>query len=415
MIPDNINYVFLDVVFETTEGDAVLYEVSLATEKYETSFLRVDANGLSQLAKECVEKGIVTDFSFENNFLKCNSQIRKLPIADQLVATKGIVLQEHQENYYTFFDFAFQAATNSYLIFGDDSIVTESEGSELVTSEARPFNEMLFSQSTMSVYFKVIANNEIYNRVVVYMEDGMLQFRPFYFAVPEGANEENLDDIAKLVGQKVINNLRYSIYLMEFVPLYLANYHASSSIFNRTFNTCVIDMNTIKVLNQLNNLSYSEMGYLASKLTWAGGNGSHESPYGIYFDCTTTPITESKATDWLEEIMVSFVRGSQSLQEAKEKIQAQEWSYSKKLAALCVVNIMFAEMSEPGDVIVLTNSYKEMLVNEYFYAGLYVFKARTQMFFDRKTWIATASNSLLVGSDLKCYTNFKGGLCYGSR
>lgn len=362
---------------------------------------------LSGLRSLCANEKLIKDFSIESNFLKCD-QVPRVQITSNDLAEFNKVIEILPEQY-TFIDFLSYGSENNFLLVSDDILESDSyTGNRFIK-----FEHVDVSQTTMSVYGKVVDDEEVFNIMLIKMKDNKLQLAKFYYAVDNQHKlPEWIERKSEYVKEIKINNVDCSVYTLTEIPLYDNNVLLSSALINKAMTMRTKYKNVIGSLKELLSTLYIMQGYQIEdkKITWSGGNNSYRTDYGVYLKSSLQDLSrDNKAScvTWYTELI-----GSCS---SEDEIISQIMSNSKseliKTAMLMIHNVM-TSAEEITDIIMNCNSAIEDLRKQLLRCDIFLYKMRVSSYFLGRR-LAPLKNPVLAGSDESAYTVVESKLFYG--
>ena len=211
----NFSYCYLDKVYTNTNGEPVLYQVTLSDEH----FLKVYSliADIKYLQKAVEENNLCTDFSIQNEQLS-SAKVDYVLVSDEILKNKMIPIEIY-DNAYNFYDFIKEGIEQDYKFIGDSIIDCDYyKGTEISS-----FKNIRFSKSTMTVIIPMYTNNGLYNKMIVTANNGILSLQEFYFAV----HPEQSVQAGTYVKNMQINNVEYAVYKSKMLNIYTENYVTS--------------------------------------------------------------------------------------------------------------------------------------------------------------------------------------------
>lgn len=261
-----------------------IYELALVN----SDFTRVQLIRVTDL-HDIISFYDTRDFNLDEDYLVCDPHVPMVQ-GESIIDTDAVFGEECEKN---LFSFLIEGARNRYVVL-DDSVI---EGEEIAGYGMTYFHNIRFSKSTMSIYVPMYNGDGIYNKIICAEEQGRLLMRQFYFGVVSG-DECNYGDF---VTKKLINNIEYDIYKIEFLPVFS---NLGKIISAPIINTAIHMGTRLRFcIDTLSELMHSLYDVSEDKVQWVGGSNSYTSSYTIQFESTLPKITKRLAHDILNAIL----------------------------------------------------------------------------------------------------------------
>lgn len=183
------DYCFMYKIFNSCDGK--FFQTILSDRKFsKIASLFFDARSLVEFIRQT---NLITDFSIENNKLKLN-YVNEVEVSGFDYSIGEVIEIPKDEG--TLYELLRLGIENGYVIVDDTCF--EQQGS--VIGGISSFCNVRASNSTMSLYVRFTVAGEIFNRMIITVEEGDMQFHPFYFGVPR-KTEAPLEGEALLEGE----------------------------------------------------------------------------------------------------------------------------------------------------------------------------------------------------------------------
>lgn len=254
-------------------------------------------------------KNLVVDFSFSDNYLKCDN-VPSVKLADyDIKAVKGMesVNEPVIQSIYDLFEILVDA--NAFLV-GED--ITES-GSNMTDSGIARFLP-IYSQSTMTVYISLKLEDNWKTIKLIYAEKGTLRTGKFFFAIPSNKTNKLESFPVDLIKSEEYNGILYNIYCyteglltiaynmddVQIFPSIINRYMFMSELYKQIIRMCSsLSMRLTEAAyweihkpdysgDKKDNVSRYTNGFVKISLRFKQLTGSEIS--GLIIDCLTNVI-----------------------------------------------------------------------------------------------------------------------------
>lgn len=424
-------YCYLNNIYKG-ENNIHVFELLLA-DSYFTKFAMYLTNG-GELRQILGCNELVKDFSIVDGVLKF-SNTNILPLYDGIKEDLFKVRDISPEKK-TLFDLFRQGALNNYIIL-EDSVVKENDNS-YVGSAFTKFTNIRFSNTTMSIYAKMVTEEGLYNKMLVTMKNGYLNASQFYFGVPivkqnsdKGLEQNSDKDLeqsttsgiktmslfgdskisdVKFFGEEycktmTINGDDYKIYYLRMCLLATKTAIINPFI-NKAASMCVKFTNICNALEFFISEQYSWIYPDQKKKEWIGGDSNYNDGVGVYFNSSRKTITK-KDDAILFDQLCSTIKRCNTTDEVVNWVKNSGFSEDKKQIMLIYLSFMM-QSNKPVERVNLAYTYKDKIDLHYVCFSSYAYEMRLRIFNDDSFIIYNQKNPLepviVNGSDEKGYT-----------
>lgn len=393
---DNIKYCFLNVVYFDTNNEDQIYELVLSDSMFQN--ISIYRTNLQELKKFIDGKEWVFDFAFVEGYLKCDSCIKRIQL-NNLIQCGWI---EEKSSNLTLYDLLIEGIQNHFL-FLEECVVNSEEWEGLAITR---FSALKFSQSTMSIYYRVVTENGIFNKMLVHMEGSKLIQHGFYFAVPY---ENKFSQKAEFIKSMRINGKMYSVWKVDVISIYDMNVIISYSLINKANCMRARLSNLYETLADYLDLAYSLDIDVPERKQWIGSSKSYASPYGVWFKSSVTKIKASRRLE-LIKIAARLLGEGMSKDDAIKLCHKSVKSREERYVLHNLLRIVYGE--DPLNFVV---NYKEYVACLILFADIYLYKIRSRCFLEEKRILQKmgTQDSRLTGSDEFGFTIIEEGFAYG--
>ncbi len=404
---DNYNYCYMRSILTDIDNRTRGFCLIFCDNKFkQIGVLNTDVEGLKKIA---TNTELIKDFSIEDNYLKCDN-VSRMPITSEDLKTFGNLI-DCSSYEKTFLDFLEFGNDNNFFIV--DKSITELQDYTGVSFTS--FRNIEFSQSTMTIYCKLISNDTIHNQMLVALNGQNLEITQFYFAVPISVKLPDWLETfcVKELHECTLNNMEFVLYEMQGMPIYISNMLKSSALINKAATLKVKYRNIIEVIKGFKSVLHTMLGYQGqeSKLEWTGGSNSYKSAYGVYLKSSWpffNKASVSKCVDWYVELLERYASEPDKVVQIIETDSVNEMT---KLALLTVHRLMLSDLDLTQVLLNCENTIND-LQQMRLSCDIYLYKMRVFAYF-KGTRLAPAANSILQGSDENAYTIVEHKLSYG--
>lgn len=338
------------------------------------------------------------DFNIDNKLLQCNPILKIVQVDEQtLDAVKECDAMECERiPEYALYSLLQRGIEQKFLILDD-----KKENWKDNTGVAG-FSNIHFSSSTMTVYVRMFDGNNIYNKMIVTMDDnGNLQFKPFLIAVPE--NTLTVPECKDLNRTVEINNVKYRIWETGDLSLCVGVALADGVINQAQFNSTRYQ----SAINLCKDFLKDKTDFIGDAPQWGGGTKSYAFNYGVYLKSSATPLdrtarrsilfaTEKTITEGIKE-PIEIVRYVLDYCTGDRKTASQLLKY---------VSSISAKITASGDGVERIKAASELLYQLQciqFYTDMYLYRVRVYSY-TRKMSLTKRGVTWLVGGNTKEFT-----------
>lgn len=398
---NEFNMCYLDTVF-VDSTDSIKYAKVYFCNKLFTDIysLIVPYSELIQLTKiPCLH-----DFEIEGKYFKC-ATIKRVQITENVEENVYKVQHHFSSKPQTFYDFVREASNNDYLFVGDSI----SELSAYKGTELSHFRYLKFSKSTMSVYFQITSNEGLYNRHLITLEGGYLQFHPFYFGVKESIGKEPNYGIYQ--HDITINNEKYKLYYVENISIIEDSTCIVPALINKAMGLKEKAIATNRVLEEIIKAFIS-----SETIAWAGGSNSHESHFGVLYDYSI-PRFKKRDIDFLAvKTLEFFDKATNSKQPVTKEFITEIFQQLGTNDIVCYVVVILAKIIEVStthtELLSYVTQFRTQEAQQALVAELYLYQTKVSSYFYHIP-ITSKVNPIIDGSDESGYTLVTSGFFYG--
>lgn len=244
-----------------------------------------------------------------------------------------------------------------------------------------PMSNVNFSESTMSMYVPIRKDSTLHNKMLVILEDGALQFKPFYFAVPVGKKPQQ--DCTDCNIRITINQAEYCVYYAQCFSAYDNKVIFADGLINYCTYATKMRTEACKILKALLNTS-------DEKITWAGSFKSFDNNYGVFLK-TSYRSMKSQTREFLLEHILK--------QDVDSVIASRDFSAGGKYVAIILKNVMQKAENHEQGIVQLYNMI-HALQEDIFWPAMYVYRVRTRAYLEKHRF----PKQYLVGGGTKEFT-----------
>lgn len=390
-------YAFLNIVYCNQSANEKIYEVVFSTFDFEfVSVYRTDIEGLKALAEDDT---LCVDFAFEDGFLKC-ADVRQVQNVDtkSFQMNKEIVFLNSEDG--SVLDLIKCGAKHSFKVV--DKCVADS--CSWTGNGIAGFDKIRFSQSSMSVFVRMVTGNEMRNLYLVKLDRGMLAVEPFMFIVPLDAHVT--PPVSIYVKNITVNNIEYRLYRVNSYRVYKDLGVISHALINKAACMRNKHESAIHVLSL-----YSDRMFLheENKLKWVGEKKRQTAFWGVNFKSSIPKITKNDANGLLTIFEEEYPK-CREIEEFSQRLK------ERGLNQLCI-NILVqlgnacSAAKTPSELFDFLNQiiaqHRSRLLN----LDLYLYKIRVFLFFSGKH--LSYGEPLCGSNEFRSYTIVEEGLHYG--
>lgn len=354
-----MDYCFLNRIYADNNDKVVEYEVVFSSVKFDNiRTKRVDVSKLRELA---ASDSYVTDFSFDGNYLKCSEVDRVLHSS---LPDHGTPSASKVDTFSLFDLLRMGVENNFFFVFDEIADIDDYRGDGLVR-----FSKVRFSQSSMSVYYRLAYNGTLRNVYLVESVNNNVEFVPFYFAVPADFNGSIK---CQFVRSARFNNQDFKLYYADAMYLVEPLQIVSAALINKASCARVRFSSAVSVVQKLLDTHYGNSK--SSPLKWIAKEKYGREVFTISFESSYRSITKKSADAIIMKAM-ELVSVSSSFEE-----------YKKKLATLNLDVVHFYVYQWLGVILMnsantaesIDNCYFALRKNDYqlFYCDCYLYKLR---------------------------------------
>lgn len=374
-----MRYCFLETIY--VKKNTELYEVVQCECSPLFSDVVAQRLTLEDLKILAEDRAVLCDFSFdENGFFKCSPTVKRINVTnlsgDDLV--REIQVSSSGAG---FTDLLYEGAIKDFWILGDATAATlvNVDSVEHATDVVH-FNSIRFSQNTMSVYAQIVDGNSLYNLMLVYLENGVLRQRPFYFCTNPGEGVNTAG--CKFIKEVTINGVHKLLWYSGILMLYDENDFISTSMINKAVCTSMRQRAAVDILSD----------YLAScwdflypdkkseSLEWGGGNNSYVSQYGVSFKSSMKRLSKAEKELVINTVLSDLSLRCSSLQEMKVALRDYAWSPLMKFVAQNLFIGVNISSGDTSDLVRRVQTVKDHAISELFFSDLFLYRIRTKAY-----------------------------------
>lgn len=358
-------------------------------------YYTTDVEGLKSL---CEDTALCKDFAIENNFLKCDNVPRVIFTSDDAKCMNQIIQNDDD---YLLLDFVEFGAENGFFII--DRTIEPAKG--YVGGALTAFSNIEVSQSTMTMYAKIVNDNQLHNEMLVIMTDGQLEISNFHFIKPKAVEFPAWfqPEYVTYLGNATVNNEEYEWYKLNHMPLYSNNFVRASALINKGMALHVKYKNLIETLALYKGVLNDAQGYNISQepITWAGGTTSYKTPYGVYLKSSMEMWSNKQKSDCVN-FYSSLIESCSDCNEISNKIETEVSDAVTRLVLHTIHNITLSD-SDMTTVIMNCIQTIQSCKVDLLKIDLFLYRIRICSYVNNIR-LAPKYNPILVGSDEVAFT-----------
>lgn len=358
-------------------------------------YYTTDLAGLKSL---CEDTALCKDFAIENNFLKCDNVPRVIFTADDAKCMNQIV-QNNSD--YLLLDFVEFGAENGFFIIDR----TISPDKNYVGRALTAFSNIEVSQSTMTMYAKIINDNQLHNEMLVTMTDGQLEISNFHFIKPKTAEFPTWfhQEYVTYLGNATVNNEEFEWYELNYMPLYSNNFVRASALINKGMALHVKYKNLIETLVLYKGVLNDAQGYNLSQepVMWVGGTTSYKTSYGVYFKSSMEAWSNKQKSNCVN-FYSSLIESCSDYNEINSKIETEVSDFTTRLILRTIHNITFSDADMTTVIMNCIQTIQSCKV-DLLKIDLFLYRIRICSYVNNIR-LAPKYNPILVGSDEVAFT-----------
>lgn len=382
-----MKYCYLNRIYDVN-GVTKYYEVVLSDECFLNPVVRTI--GLEELIRFSDDPMITTDFRIEDGILRSySSEISRSELTSSV--NKDEDLPVFINDVFTLYDLLSLGVQNDFCVMDKALLDFDEHTGNGFTN----FRNIKFSKSSMTIYVRMIKDNEIYNINLAKIHQGVVHTEPFFFLVPDDFVGEipNCSFMKKIV----VNNRKYSIYVSGVSMLFVPVSAITPPLINKACCLSVAVQSAIKAFQTLKNVITSQTGE-STKLNWVGGN-SRGPKAAVLFENSNSVIKDP------DSIVVDIIKmcGScetldEVLQCISEKGDTVTYQFIEKNLATVIKNS--TNLAEEFDNV---NLYLQLFNKTQFWADMFAHKIRMSSFLSGKSLISPI-HPYFTGSEMAGFT-----------
>ena len=385
MLKDNIKYCFLDCLFVDVNDKIDLCRIVSTDELFQVVYRQsLYLEQVEQLCKEINDKNIVSDFKLVNGCLNCDPAVpsRRMPL--KVSTDEKMYTLQGDSDIYSFFKLGME---NNF------HIIADSIENDYVGTEFTHFRDIRFADNTMSVYAPIVKeSNELYNKMLITCQHGILSIHKFKFIVPvEYMGNMTWDVLRKIK----VNNSEYFLCEQNSLGLYSEEYVVSSPVLTKALVMRDKYKNAVQLLEDFLNLIIDKP---AKSMTWCGGSGSHADGLGVYFSNAQKNLTKADRINLINIFCDEVVNKIDNRTEANKLMQQACYNELSAFSVLYLVQCYFYSKEHDVpiynvllQVIKQLNTYRVTI-------ELQLYSVRANAFVRRRP-LVPAISPILYGSD----------------
>lgn len=363
-------YCYLNAIYRDNSENKY-YQFFIVDELFkDISILRTDKDGFDLMMSSDLKK----NFKVDNGHLRCNS-CRLLTVYPDIEATinKRIRIDKKYKDLYSLLSYGEE---HNFVIL-EDSCET---GDVLYGYCYTPFRNVMWSESTMSVYTRMVTESGIYNKMIIMMnESHELEFKVFRFAVPideSGAFEKKFS--MESIGNITINNNEYLMYDSGPMMIYDDSVYVSPCLVNKASvmqsKAKGLDKIFRKLIKEL-----TDIKEVSGK--WIGKGNSYKSTFGVYYEADV-PRTDSDMV--ISVVLNSLVKkGIRSKDLLENEYNRNHLNSLEKLYANRIVGIILNSRNQE-EIIDGLRLGCECYQRVAFWYGMYLYRVRSLLYYTKK-------------------------------
>lgn len=375
----NADYCFINVIYKSQKGsDDDLYELVLSNEAFtDVALLCVDIQQLRDIHESTKS---LKDWKFQEGYLCCDPDVGEVILTSLIEERKGKIVSVECSPTSLFGLLQFGAQAECVIL---DTTVAESADVEWCGAGVTSFAQIRFSQSTMSCYVQMYdSENQLYNKMLVVNEGGVLRLQPFYFGVPLNKLDQmidcGLDCNNSCRCQKKVNDIDYKIYQAGNLPVFEKSLILSRSLINKAECMRMRSRDVSRGVQRYVQHYYSALGQ-SSKTTWSGGTQSYKDDIGVYFVSSYKAFSNSKLDSLTAVGVKEVLPNLHSIDEVRSAVGnlnlGPDETYFVQMLSIGLL-LGQADSSGLGGLYTIKNFTDRV----WFFADLYLYKVRIYMF-----------------------------------
>lgn len=346
-----IVYAFLKAIYVDKNDIGVYYEADVSDS------LLIKTGTLIKTLKEWKDfldaNSIIADFSFDEQYLKCNSNVPRYPIASMPTFRDRDTSIITRDN--TFYYFLCNGIVNEYILCTDNLI--ELETNYYSGTEITSFSSIRFSKSTMTMYAMLIGNEGMYNKTIIHLDNVDLVINGFTYGIP--VSVENPISIGKYVKNMYINNNEYRLYVVNpedvqlMYDIYFSENLISLSVVLSQGMRDIVDVLKMYYLN-----TYEVFVGSSEQKEWCGGSRDWSSKYGVYVDSSLKPLQKYQIENVCEHLYTlenSFTQ-HHSVNKLLEEVSGMDYALRYRKILKNLVPIVFNDNGSKDDFLTFLHS-----------------------------------------------------------
>ena len=368
-----MQYCFLNSIYTDSSGAAQVYEVVFSNMNFtEVSLQRV---GIQKLKEFVESKDLITDFSFEEDFLKSfqvrrflgDKAILKCKDTPQTILDKCSQKTKNSTEKMSLIELLKLGAANDFCIVAEDTDIENSDA--VITANITRFRHIKFSQSSMSIFVKEYSNNKIYNHYLIEELNDYLAFKPFYFLVPSSFHE--ISEFS-YIGTRTVNNVEYKCYHTGDMGLIQPFSIIAPPLLNKIACSSVIYNNSCKALMKLiKRLQYCDDTETA---TWVD-KGSHKHSTQVLKLKSSYKDIPPKEMDGLISTALSSKNKYKDLVEAYKDLHLEKYTRVARYTMCRLLDVVIESNSTADLFVYAHKTYDTDSLNK-FYCDIYLYNLK---------------------------------------
>lgn len=378
-------YCFLNCVYTDLDDVSKVYEVVKCDDTFSTVTIeRVSLIELEQLAQS---SDLITDFCFEEGYLKCDPVKRvwcdasvENSMKQHLTKTDSYGNKKERGLY----SLLMNGVNDGYYFIADELVGLKSyKGTGVV-----PFSHVRFSQSSMSLFFREVVNGVGSNHYIISTEANSVNFRPFYFLVPATLNESLPYEFK---GSMNVNNVEYTVYYSDMLGVVEPINIISPVVLNKA--SCA----RAKYASAVNAAKLVLDSCIPSndKVEWDNSSHKIHNIRTIRFNCTMKPLTTSDVAKIHTDVK-KLIDEFHDFDIVRQEIARVGYKSPAYYVAMWFAFISF-RIDNQTDLIAIAKESLELHCRRLFFADLYLYRIR--MYYCYNGGLTLPLHTVIYGSN----------------
>jgi hypothetical protein len=403
---DGVSICFLETIYTDNYNNSLLYNVVLSDDKF------LNFHSLILKEEDLVElfntnKNLIYNFKVIDGCLYCDTVDRE-KVNNMIIDRIGImtkIVEGHEEiDVINFIDSL--AQRDGFIFVGRDDELLD-------VSLCRSITSMHFSRSTMSIYFKVLKDDKVYNKMIATSTNDSIVMEPLRYLIkgdPIFDDDELIGTFNMVKSEDGINeDYEYNVYLTKEKRMtvgrvlpdeYLDKIYAHKCCMQSYRFRCILKVAQC-IIDELTNCGNDE----DKKFEWTGGSNSYKQNTDVNIVPSEKEFSKEKAYSIASKALRLAKDYPNGDQVGLESCKVGYKSAFDQLACTVIYNVLTQGMSNCQ----LTSYLLEFIAflkMQIFYADFYLYRCRISSFLSDKLF---TEGSYLYGSDESGFAIIEGG------